>query len=361
MAVVEEPGFEDTLKPEVVDKGLCVLCGTCVSFCPFEVLRMGPRGPELVDNCLRCGNCYHLCPRYELDVGAVEEFAFGRRRRPDEEFGVVRSVVLARSKDEEVLKVCQDGGVVSTLMRFLVGSGLAISAVLSGVKEGSPWLPEARIALDGGEVLRCAGSRYTYTSNMMSNAGVATLLGFLEGKKTAFVGLPCQVQAMRKVQMLPVEELGWSEAVGPIIGLFCTETFDQEAFMSFMREKLGLSPDDVVKMNIKKGRLYFYLRDGGSKSVRVRELWGLVREGCRSCTDFSAELADISVGSLGLEGWNVVIIRSELGEDVFNRAVEAGLLDVREVGEEPGVMDTLLRLVRLKRRRAREKEGHEGG
>jgi len=362
MARVEELGFEETLKPEVVEKGLCALCGTCVSFCPFEVIRMGARGPELVDNCLRCGNCYHVCPRYEFDEGAVEEFAFGRTRRPDEEFGVYRTMVLARSKDEEVLKVCQDGGVVSTILKYLVENGEALSAVLSGVKEGSPWLPEPRIALSGPEILRCAGSRYTYTFNMMGSAGVATLLGFLEGKRAAFVGLPCQVRALRKVQMLPVEELGWGRAIGPIIGLFCTETFEQEGFMAFLKDRLGITPEEVVKMNIKKGRMYFYLKDGSSKNVRVKELHELVREGCRTCTDFSAELADISVGSLGLEGWNVVIVRSGLGEEVFRAVVDAGLLEVKEAG--PEVLNVLLRLVRMKRKRAPEAgkagEGEKG-
>ena len=357
VAEIEEKGFEETLKPEVVEKGRCFLCGTCVSFCPFEVLSMGARGPELVDTCLKCGNCYSVCPAYEFDEKAVEEFAFGRSRKPDEEFGVYRSIVLARSKDPEVLKVCQDGGVVSTLLRYLLGSGKTGLSVLSGVKKEQPWLPEPRIVLSGSEVLECAGSRYSYTTNMMFNMGTAALLGFLEGSRAAFVGLPCQVRAVRKVQMLPIEELGWAKAIGPVIGLFCTETFDYEGFMAFLKERVGLSPEEVVKMNIKKGRMYFYPREGEPKSVRVKELAEFVRDGCKTCTDFSAELADISVGSLGLEGWNVVIIRSELGEEVFKGAIEAGLLETRDVSEEPGVMDVLLRLVKMKRKRApKEKE-----
>ncbi len=348
---VEEPGFEETLKAEVVEKGLCAVCGACVALCPFGVIRLSPAGPEIVDTCLRCGNCYSVCPRYELDVGAIEEFAFGRRRRPDEEFGVCRSMVLARSKDEEVLKVCQDGGVVSTLTRFLVSSGQAMAAVLSGVNRESPWLPEPRIVASGQEVLECSGSRYSYTFNMMLHAGISAFMAFLEGARSVFVGLPCQVQAVRKMQMLPAEELGWHRAVGPVIGLFCTETFDYEGLMKFIREELGWEPGDVVKMNIKKGKIFFYPREGEPKGVSVKKLKDLVRSGCRACTDFSAELADISVGSLGLEGWNIVILRSELGEKVFNEAVEKGLLEVRGVEEEPHVLEVLKHLTKLKRKR----------
>ncbi|RLI37970.1 hypothetical protein DRO60_04040, partial [Candidatus Bathyarchaeota archaeon] len=69
----------------------------------------------------------------------------------------------------------------------------------------------------------------------------------------------------------------------------------------------------------------------------------------------SAELADISVGSLGLEGWNIVIIRSELGEEVFNRALKEGLLETRPVEEEPGVIDVLRRLTEMKRKRGEKR------
>jgi len=337
-------------------KGLCAKCGACVSFCPFGVLELGPRGPELKGKCVGCGICYNVCPRFKPDLEALERYAFGRARKSDEEFGVLRSIALARSKDEEVLAVCQDGGVVTTLVKHLLESGQARLAVLSGVSEEVPWLPEARIVLSGQEALECAGSRYTYDTGMMSKLGVAAFLALLEGTRAAFVGLPCQVQAVRKIQVLPVEELGWRDAIGPIIGLFCTETFDYEGLMAFLREKIGLVPEEVVKMNIKKGRLYFYPKEGEPKGVKIKELEALAREGCKACTDFSAELADISVGSLGLEGWNVVIIRSELGEEVFNAAVEAGLLETKPVEEEPKVIEILKRLTELKRKRGESGE-----
>ena len=348
---VEELGFEETLKTEVVEKGLCACCGACVAFCPYGAIELGPRGPELVDMCLKCGNCYSICPRYRFDLEAVEEFFFGRTRRPDEDFGVHRAVVVARSKDPEVLKVCQDGGVVSTLVKYLVGSGRAVGAVLSGVSKEAAWTPEARIALAEPEVLECAGSRYTYTRNMLLNVGVMGFLSLMEGARGVFVGLPCQVRAVRKFQMLPAPEIGWHEAIGPVIGLFCTETFDQRGLIEgVVKGKLGLDPADVVKMNIKKGRLYFYLRDGSSKHVRVRDLKDIVREGCRACTDFSAELADISVGSVGLEGWNLVILRSKLGEEIFEEVVGEGYLEVKEPDEKP--LKVLRDLTALKHKRA---------
>jgi len=341
-----------SLIEKVVKTGLCARCGACVAICPFGVLEMGENGPELVRECLRCGNCYLVCPRYRMDVSRVEELSLGRARRPDEEFGVVRSILLARSKDPEVLAVCQDGGVVSTLVRHLLADGPAL-AVLSGLSEEEPWLPEAKIVVSPREVLRCAGSRYTYTPNMLLHLGAAALLAFSRGLRTVFVGLPCQVQAARGIQLLPAPEVGWAEAIGPIIGLFCMETFDRRGLLEgVLRGRLGLEPKEVVKMNIKKGRLYFYTAGGEAKSVRVRELSDIVREGCSACTDFSSELADISVGSLGLEGWNVVILRSELGEEAFRGAVEAGLLETRPLEEEPKVLEVLRRLVALKRARA---------
>ncbi|GAI82364.1 unnamed protein product, partial [marine sediment metagenome] len=46
---------------------------------------------------------------------------------------------------------------------------------------------------------------------------------------------------------------------------------------------------------------------------------------CQYCKDYSAEFADISVGSVGKpeEGWNSVIIRTDVGKKLFDEGVSA--------------------------------------
>ncbi|OYT52532.1 hypothetical protein B6U66_01560 [Candidatus Bathyarchaeota archaeon ex4484_135] len=344
-------GFEETLGEKVIKAGLCAGCGSCVLNCPFWVIGFRDGKPTLIDECPVCGVCAQVCPRYSFDVEAVEKFAFGRSRKADEEFGVVKRMVLARSKDPEVLEVCQDGGLVSSLLITAVEKGLVEGAVLSGVKEGVPCYPDMRVAYSKAEILACAGSRYTFSDRLVLGTGVAGAFWMARSSKYAFVGLPCQVQAVRLMQMLPNPPVNWSEAVRYVIGLFCTETFTYDGLRAYLASQ-GMELEDVRKMNIKAGKLVVEFGTGEVKELALEPLMEYRREGCEACWDFSAEFADISIGSLGLEGWNIALIRSERGEELFRAAVEAGMLETRPVEEEPNVLKVLRRLTRRKRRRA---------
>ncbi|RLI13945.1 hypothetical protein DRO33_00265 [Candidatus Bathyarchaeota archaeon] len=350
---VEALSFEETLGKEVVEAGLCAGCGACVLNCPFWVLGLREGKPYLLEECPVCGVCAHVCPRYKLDVPSVEKFAFGRERRPDEEFGVVRRMVLARSTDKGVLEVCQDGGLVSSLLIAAIEGGLVEGAVLSGVKEGLPHYPDVRIARTREEVLACAGSRYSFAEKLVIGLGVAGGFWLARGAGYAFVSLPCQIQALRRMQMLPNPPVNWSEVVKYAIGLFCTETFTYDGLRAYLAGH-GIALEDVRKMNIKAGKLIVELKAGEEKELPLEPLLEHRRDGCKACTDFSAELADISVGSLGLRGWNIALIRSERGEELFSAAEKAGLIETRPVEEEPRVLRVLARLTRLKRKRAVE-------
>ncbi|HUW46373.1 MAG TPA: Coenzyme F420 hydrogenase/dehydrogenase, beta subunit C-terminal domain, partial [Dehalococcoidia bacterium] len=55
---------------------------------------------------------------------------------------------------------------------------------------------------------------------------------------------------------------------------------------------------------------------------------------CLVCRDFTADLADIAIGSDGsAEGWSTVIIRTEAGEKVFAGMEEKKLIDAKEIGD----------------------------
>jgi len=351
-AKTELLGFEETLGEKVVEAGLCAGCGSCVLNCPFWVIGFRDGKPTLVDECPVCGVCAQVCPRYSFDVEAVEKYAFGRPRKEHEEFGVVMRMVLARSKDPEVLRVCQDGGLVSSLLIAAVEGGLVEGAVLSGVREGVPHYPDMRVAYSRADILACAGSRYTFSDRLLLGTGVAGAFWMARSTNYTFVGLPCQVQAVRLMQILPNPPVNWSEAIRYVIGLFCTETFTYEGLKAYLAQH-GLELKAVRKMNIKAGRLLVFTDGGEVKELPLEPLMEHRRDGCAVCTDFSAELADISVGSLGLEGWNIALIRSERGEELFSAAEKAGLLETKPVEEEPHVLRVLRRLTRMKRKRGR--------
>jgi CBS domain-containing protein len=71
---------------------------------------------------------------------------------------------------------------------------------------------------------------------------------------------------------------------------------------------------------------------------------------CRTCTDFTSELADISIGgAYPLEEWSTVIIRTKAGEEFFYNAVENGVISTWVIEQEPEVYERVVRAAIQKR------------
>jgi coenzyme F420 hydrogenase subunit beta len=301
--------------------------------------------PKPVEKCRNCGICVIVCPQYEYTFPALEEAVFKRQRKPEEEFGIYRRIVIAQANDKNILQTCQDGGVVTALLTYALERGIIDGAAVSGVSQERPFYPVPKLATTPQEVLDCAGTRYTYSPN---------LLAFHEGisqdkRRLAFVGTPCQIHALRKIEKLLLEY------VNPLrlaIGLMCTESFTYEGLVEgHIKGKLGIDLNDVKKMNI-KAKILVTTKSGETHVIPLKEAKQYTRKSCTTCTDFSAELADISVGGLGLSDWTFTILRTKKGEELFQGAVREGLLKTRPVKEEQGAFDLLVRLSKRKREAA---------
>jgi coenzyme F420-reducing hydrogenase beta subunit len=97
--------------------------------------------------------------------------------------------------------------------------------------------------------------------------------------------------------------------------------------------------------------------DGHDVEIPLAECRPLARDwGCPFCPDFSAEHADISLGGLGMEGWCVVVVRTERGEAYWKELLEEGAVTTRPVDEEQKAYDLMERLAKRQRRRTRNIE-----
>jgi len=323
----------------------CTGCAACVAVCPIGCLEYVEGKPKLVKDCEDCTICTLICPRYRLELPALEDLVFGRQRNLEEEIGIYRRIVITQATDENIVQASQDGGVVTALLTYALEKKKCDGAAVSMVSQDKPFYPVPKLATTPQEVLECAGTRYTYSPN---------LLAFREGinqnkKRLAFVGMPCQIQALRKIEGLIFDNVNPLQLT---IGLLCTESFTYEGLMeNHIERKLGIDLHDVKKINI-KGKVLVTTKSGEVEAIPLKEAKQYTRKSCITCTDFSAELADISVGGLGLSDWTFTIIRTKKGEELFLRALKDGVLKTRPVEDEKRAFDLLVRLSKRKRETA---------
>ena len=79
---------------EVIARGLCTLCGACVSLCPYFRINRRRETVRRIDPCERDeGRCYQYCPRTDTDMDAIYQRVFGIPYDADKVgIGVVRDV-----------------------------------------------------------------------------------------------------------------------------------------------------------------------------------------------------------------------------------------------------------------------------
>jgi len=335
--------FEDSLATAVIESENCVGCGACVVVCPFSCLEYVKGKPRLIKECQACGICAQVCPRYEWSRAKMENFVFGRAGKPKEEFGIYRRLAIAQATDGRILKVCQDGGVATALLLFALEKGSIDSAIVAGTNKEKPFYPNPKLATTSEDLLEAAGTKYSCSPNVLLLTDVAKQ----RKANVAFVGIPCQIQAVRNMQMAGLKE--YTASLKFLIGLMCSECFTYEGLMEdHIRGKLGISLADIRKMNI-KGKM-LVTTDSGVTSIPLAEIKQYAQKSCSVCDDFSSELADISVGGLGLDGWTFAIIRTDKGEALFSSAEKTGFLKTKIVDTKTKALNLLIKFSKKKRK-----------
>jgi len=333
------------LEKEVIKADLCTLCGACVGLCPYFKAYKGK--VVMIDNCnLSQGRCYFFCPRTPSDLDSVNQFTFGVPY-PGDSLGTFRQVVMARSLDKATQPKGQYGGVTSGLVSLALKKGMIDAVILT--KREKELLSNGFLAQNKRQVLTCAGSNYIASP---------TLEAFNKGsqgnyKSIAAVGVPCQVLALGKMRVNPLENKNNIEKLSLVIGLFCTWALSYREFIKFLSKEVPIK--NIGKMDIPPppANVFQFHSPEGQKSISLDQIRQFVRPTCTVCLDMTAEFSDLSVGAVeGIAGWNTVIVRTPKGQELLEEARRAKAI---EVGQLPQAnLDHLKEAALLKKRRALE-------
>jgi coenzyme F420 hydrogenase subunit beta len=310
------------LVAEVQTTDLCSGCGACVGLCPYFVSFLGKT--VCLETCDKDeGRCFLFCPREPLDLDVLSQKVIGVPYDTGQ-IGSFREIYAARAAAPGKY---QAGGTVTSILEFLFDEKWIDSAALT-TKDGI--LPVAELITGKEAVRRASGSKYS-AAPTLSALNRAVKEGY---KRVAVVGTPCQVTATAKMRAANGVERNPGDSIQYVVGLFCTWALDYKKLFQYLSGHLDLSeiigfdipppPAEMFVVETKKGKITFPLS----------EVRPFVKESCKNCIDMTSEFGDISVGVMeDKPDTNVLIVRTERGEDLVKKAVEKGAIIVEKIPE----------------------------
>ena len=310
----------------VINQGICIRCGACVGLCPYFDYFDGK--VVAMDQCSAdTWRCLQLCPRAEYEETNLD--TVGPEPTDSGEIGSYKNIFIARSTDKEIAKRSQYGGVVSALLIYALEKGHINSAVLTDT--GNQISPCGMLARNRGDVLNCAGSRFSGSGSLsMLNSAITA-----GENKIGVVGLPCQMEALARMRLMTPDGPERSAHIALKIGLFCTWAIDYRQLEMFLKsegiegpvKKYDIPPPPAEKFRVQNEK--------GWRDIPLSDIRPLVQKGCVFCQDMTAEWADISVGTVeGRDGWNTVVVRTDSGSEIVDAAVKHGWLETGNLPEE---------------------------
>ena len=150
--------------------------------------------------------------------------------------------------------------------------------------------------------------------------------------KTAMVGTPCQILAATKINKY--SEITGGSPIDIKVGLFCMENFSYTYLEKFLNQN-NIEMYEIKEFRIDKGKFLVNLINGNEFSIPIAETNVFTRKNCQICTDYTSDLSDISVGSVGSpDGYSTVIVRTEKGKKIINELKENKLIKCEELSEK---------------------------
>ena len=281
--------------PAAAPRGLCTDCGV-----------------SRTDDPKRCGRA---CQFIKPDYPGLETRVHGRPRDPDRPdelfFGPFRRMVRAAMVTPR--QGAQWTGIATGIAQRLLETG-AVDAVLTMAPDPDDhWRPVPVLVTDPAGMAHCRGMRMGYAP-LLALLEPARERGF---KRLAVIGIPCQVYALRALE----QELGFERLY--VIGTPCSDNTTTERFHQF----LSLLADDPATITYLEFRADYHVElrftDGRVKTIPFLLLPisklppDFFPMTCRTCVDYTNVLADITVGYMGGQGEQWLLVRNERGEELL--------------------------------------------
>ena len=328
---------------------LCNRCGSCVGLSGGQIVfrdKTGDYRPEIIDSIDNelADKLWTACSGGEFNFPDYNQKIFGDAINFHQYTGSFRHIYIGNSNDEVIRRNAASGGIISQILVWLLEKGRVDGAVVLGMSMEEPWLTKPFIATSRKEILESAQSKYIISS-------VNEILPEIEmfDGKLAYVGLPGQVQSIRKLQAINDPSV---KNIHYILGPFYGNTLHFSSVKSFLRSYGEKDFTKIRKLYFRYGEWPGNMR-AEMASGRIIELPKFhanylipfhIMKNSLLCTDLSNEFTDISGGDAWApvyeergKGFSMAIARSQKGQEILSQMVAEGALSLDEINIDEAI------------------------
>jgi coenzyme F420 hydrogenase subunit beta len=329
------------LRDMVLEPGFCTLCGACEAACPTQTLKIENERLDRLHDCSEhldsCPICYDICPHTDSLLFETLRFVADAPHRR-EKLGNYIKILLAQSTNPALRDATRSGGVVNGILNFAMNKKIIDSAIISEVSPSLAIKVKPSVSLVPDDMLSAIDSKIV-------SSAVAEAFGravFEHGKAhIAFVGVPCHILALRKLEAWQHKIIGNLQIT---IGLFCLWTFSLGKLLEYLLQEHKIAANEIQNVDLAVDA-YLVTTEKGVVSIPLSKVKPHIMSRCRTCIDFTSELADLSIGGASpLKGWSIVVVRTQKGEKLFNEAVEKGAIAIKNIETAPESFAHLIQL-----------------
>jgi len=333
----------------VISHNLCNRCGTCVGLSEGRIV-FGDKTAEYLPEIKHelsdelADRIWRACPGKYFDFPAYRKLFFPEVAHFHTYTGPYQEIFIGFATNPEVRINSASGGILTAILLWLLDKNLIDAAVVTAMSESEPWLAKSFIATTAEDIIRAAQSKYIITSVNEILPLIETFQGRL-----AYVGLPGQVQAIRKLQAMNDPSV---RNIHYIFGPFYGNTLHFSSIKSFLRSYGEKDYHNISKLWFRYGEWPGNMRIE-MKNGRIIQLPKFhanylipfhILKNSLLCTDLSNEFTDVSGGDAWApvyeergKGFSMVISRSKKGQEILEQMLSEGYLSLQHIDENEAI------------------------
>jgi coenzyme F420 hydrogenase subunit beta len=329
-----------------------------MTFAPTDLPPAPPR-----HFCTDCGvsrtaqpkRCAQACQFIQPDYPALERAVHGRARRlpapgqaGDDELFFGPHQRMLQAALNAPLAGAQWTGITTRIAEKLLLAGEVDAVIAMAPHPDDPWRPMPVVVTRAEDMARCRGMRMGYAP-LIALVEPALAQGY---KRLAVIGIPCQIYALRALQPELEREHGLQKLF--VIGTPCSDNTTTERFHEFLA-LITPEPENVTYLEFRADyHVEIRMRNGEVRALPFLSLPlsqlppDFFPMTCRTCVDYTNVLSDITVGYMGGQGQQWLLVRNERGQHLLQLlGDEVSLRTPGSAGKRAGAVRGFLKNVEL--------------